>query len=40
MAYFVNGKPTGVELYNSTNRYKPILVNKNPGHGNYDYNCD
>jgi hypothetical protein len=40
IAYFVNGRPSNVNLHNSTDRYKPILVNRNPGHGDYDYNCE
>jgi hypothetical protein len=40
IAYFVAGKPEGVELYNDTLRYRPLYVNKNTGLGDYDYNCE
>lgn len=40
IAYFVAGQPEGVELYSNTLRYRPLYVNKNAGHGDYDYNCE
>ena len=39
-AYFVVGQPKGVELYSTSKRYKPFLVNKNPGKGDYDYDYE